>query len=100
MSQVMVREEVIIGCSSTMWQWTLNDIGQGQEATILRLRGNGAIRQRLMDMGMMRGVRVRVERRAPLGDPIAIRLKGYFLAIRSDEARLIEVEPVRNEETS
>ncbi len=71
---------------------TLNDIEEGQEATISRLTGNGAVRQRLMDMGLMRGVKVRVERRAPLGDPIAIRLMGYSLAIRSDEARMIEVK--------
>ena len=73
---------------------TLNDVAEGQEAIIHKIAGNGAIRQRLMDMGMMRGARVRVERRAPLGDPIAIFLMGYHLAIRSDEARLIEVDDV------
>lgn len=71
---------------------TLNDVHEGEEAIIVKLHGNGALRQRLMDMGMMRGVRVRVERRAPLGDPIAVRLKGYCLAIRADEARLIDVD--------
>jgi Fe2+ transport system protein FeoA len=59
---------------------------------IVSLGGSGAIRQRLLDMGITRGAELRVERRAPLGDPIEIRVKGYYLALRHEEARDIMVE--------
>ncbi len=71
---------------------TLVDLLEGQEARIARIGGGGAIRQRLLDMGITRGTPVRVERRAPLGDPIEVTIKGYYLAIREDEARHIYVE--------
>ncbi|MBN1489672.1 MAG: ferrous iron transport protein A [Phycisphaerae bacterium] len=75
---------------------TLNELDAGQSATVTRIAGRGAIRQRLMDMGVMRGTQVRVERRAPLGDPIQIAIKGYYLAIRSAEAQFIEIENAPN----
>jgi ferrous iron transport protein A len=72
---------------------TLFDLVTGDRARILRVRGGGpmGIRQRLMDMGITRGTEVYVERHAPLGDPVEISVKGYFLAIRMSEARQIEV---------
>ncbi len=70
----------------------LCQLAEGQEAVIASLGGSGAIRQRLLDMGITRGAELRVERRAPLGDPIEIRVKGYYLALRRDEARDILVE--------
>ncbi len=71
---------------------TLDQLDEGTQAKITRIGGRGAIRRRLMDMGVTRGTRVRVQRRAPLGDPIEIIVKGYYLAIRNDEARHICVE--------
>ncbi len=71
---------------------TLDQVAAGRNARITRIAGRGAIRQRLMDMGVTRGTHVRVQRRAPLGDPIEIAVKGYYLAIRKDEARFIHVE--------
>jgi Fe2+ transport system protein FeoA len=56
------------------------------------LPGGGAIRQRLLDMGIMRGSEVLVERRAPLGDPIEVAVKGCHLAIRESEASYIEID--------
>lgn len=75
---------------------TLSDLVTGDRARIVRIRGGGgtSIRQRLLDMGVTRGTEVRVERHAPLGDPVEVRIKGYFLALRMNEARQIEVEPV------
>ncbi len=70
---------------------TLADMQVGEQATILRIRGNGALRQRLLDMGVMRGSAIRVARRAPLGDPIEVMVKGYLLAIRQNEGWSIEV---------
>lgn len=77
---------------------TLSDLVTGDKARIKRIRGGGAaaIRQRLLDMGVTRGTEVRVERHAPLGDPVEVRIKGYYLALRMDEARHIEVEPVNS----
>lgn len=71
---------------------TLDQLQEGQEAKIVRIGGRGAIRQRLMDMGVMRGTMVVLRRRAPLGDPLQITVKGYELAIREAEARHIEIE--------
>ncbi len=71
---------------------TLVDLAEGQEAKIVKIGGGGAIRQRLLDMGIMRGTPIRVERRAPLGDPIEVTVKGYYLAIRQEEARHIQVD--------
>lgn len=64
---------------------------------IVRIRGGGArsLRQRLLDMGVTRGTEVRVERHAPLGDPVEVNIKGYHLALRMSEAREIEVEVLR-----
>lgn len=71
---------------------TLVDIQAGHEAVIVKIRGGGAIRQRLLDMGVTRGTKVKVERHAPLGDPIEISVKGYLLALRGEEAAEIFVE--------
>lgn len=73
---------------------TLFDLVTGDIARIVRIRGEGprSIRQRLLDMGVTRGTLVRVERHAPLGDPVEVTIKGYYLALRMSEAREIEVE--------
>ncbi len=71
---------------------TLCELMPGQQATIVGVKGDGAIRQRLLDMGLTRGTSVRVERYAPLGDPIQVMVKGYQLAIRRQEARYVEIE--------
>ena len=75
---------------------TLFDMVSGQSARIVRIRNTGAkgIRQRLLDMGITRGTVVRVERHAPMGDPVEIAILSYRLALRMNEAREIEVEPV------
>ncbi len=75
---------------------TLADMEEGQQACITRIGGQGAIRRRLLDMGVTRGTAIKVERRAPLGDPIEITVKGYYLAIRQSEAQhiLVNVESV------
>lgn len=73
---------------------TLFDLKTGDKARIVRIRGGGAkgIRQRLLDMGVTRGTEIRVERHAPLGDPVEVTIKGYYLALRMSEAKDIEVE--------
>lgn len=73
---------------------TLFDLVSGDVARIVRIRGRGSkgIRQRLLDMGVVSGSEIRVERHAPLGDPVEVSIKGYYLALRMSEAKDIEVE--------
>ena len=70
---------------------TLNEIKPGQTATIARLTGDGAVKRRIMDMGLTKGAEVTIRRIAPLGDPIELTVRGYELSIRKDEAAAIEV---------
>jgi Fe2+ transport system protein FeoA len=69
----------------------LNQLKPGQEAVIVRVGGQGARRRRYMEMGLVRGETVRVERVAPLGDPVAYNVKGYHLSLRREEAGQIQV---------
>lgn len=74
---------------------TLRDIKPGQAARVLRLGGEGAVRRRIMDMGIVKGVVVRVRKIAPLGDPIEVTVRGYELSLRKEDAGRIEVEEER-----
>ncbi|MFA7692570.1 MAG: ferrous iron transport protein A [Candidatus Hydrogenedentes bacterium] len=73
---------------------TLFDLESGAVARIVGIQGNTplSLRRRLLDMGITKGSELRVERHAPLGDPVEIIVKGYRLALRLSEARIIEVE--------
>ncbi len=71
---------------------TLGDLKTGQSGKILKISVSGALKRRLMDMGVVPGADVRVEKVAPLGDPIEVRIKSYALSLRKGEARQIEVE--------
>lgn len=70
---------------------TLNDIPVGATTRIVRLHGEGAVKRRIMDMGITKGTEVSVRKVAPLGDPIELTVRGYELSIRKGEAALIEV---------
>ena len=70
---------------------TLNDVKVGETAKIVHLNGEGAVRRRIMDMGLTKGTAVTVRRVAPLGDPIELTVRGYELSIRKDEAAKVEV---------
>ena len=71
---------------------TLKDIKVGQSARVVKLHGEGAVKRRIMDMGITKGVEITVRKVAPLGDPIELTVRGYELSIRKDDAALIEVE--------
>ena len=71
---------------------TLDKLPLGQEAVITAVGGEGALRCRLLDMGMIPKTRVRVEKVAPLGDPLELRVRGYSLSLRKEDAGKIEVE--------
>lgn len=71
---------------------TLDLLPLSQEAVITKVGGEGALRCRLLDMGLIPKTTVRVEKVAPLGDPIGLRVRGYALSLRKEDARNIEVE--------
>ena len=71
---------------------TLDTLPLGQEAVITAVGGKGALRLRLLDMGLIPKTAVLVEKVAPLGDPIELRVRGYALSLRKEDARNIEVE--------
>lgn len=71
---------------------TLRDVKIGQSAKILRLHGEGALKRRIMDMGLTRGTEVYVRKVAPLDDPMELTVRGYELSVRKGDAELIEVE--------
>ena len=70
----------------------LKEVKIGQTATVVKLHGEGAIKRRIMDMGITKGAEVYVRKVAPLGDPIEITVRGYELSIRKADAELIEVK--------
>ena len=70
---------------------TLKDIAPGKSATVVRLHGEGAVKRRIMDMGITKGVNVSVRKVAPLGDPIELTVRGYELSIRKEDASAIAV---------
>lgn len=71
---------------------TLRELPLGRSARVVRLTGEGAVKRRIMDMGITRGTVLVARRVAPLGDPIEITVRGYELSIRLADAELIEVE--------
>ena len=71
---------------------TLKDVKIGNKAKVVKLHGEGAIKRRIMDMGITKGVEVFVRKVAPLGDPVEIKVRGYELSIRKADAELIEVK--------
>lgn len=71
---------------------TLRDAKVGDTVTVARLHGEGAVKRRIMDMGITKGVEVQVRKVAPLGDPIEVTVRGYELSIRKADADMIQVE--------
>ncbi|MCI5956023.1 MAG: ferrous iron transport protein A [Clostridiales bacterium] len=71
---------------------TLRDVKVGQTVTIKRLNGEGALKRRIMDMGLTKGTEVYVRKVAPLGDPMELTVRGYELSVRKGDAENIEVE--------
>lgn len=71
---------------------TLKNIKVGNRARVVKLHGEGAVKRRIMDMGITRGVEIYVRKVAPLGDPLEITVRGYELSLRKADAEIIEVE--------
>lgn len=73
----------------------LSELKEGQSATVLRVGGNGILRRRIQEMGILKGVDVYVEKYAPLRDPLELIVKGYHISLRVEEAAQIRVENVK-----
>ncbi len=71
---------------------TLRDVKVGDTAKVVKLHGEGAVKRRIMDMGITRGTEIYVRKVAPLGDPIELNLRGYELSLRKADAEMVEVE--------
>lgn len=73
---------------------TMADIAVGNSCRIIKVNGEGRVRRRLFDMGVTPGINIYIRKKAPLGDPIEITIRGYELTLRSNEASLVEVEVI------
>ena len=71
---------------------TLKDVNIGESARVVKLHGEGAVKRRIMDMGITRGSEVFVHKAAPLGDPMEVTVRGYELSLRKADTQMIEVE--------
>lgn len=71
---------------------TLKETGVDETAKVVKLHGAGAVKRRIMDMGITKGTEIYIRKVAPLGDPIEVNVRGYELSIRKAEAEMIEVE--------
>ena len=71
---------------------TLKDVKVGETVTIRKITGEGAVKRRIMDMGLTKGVELKIRKVAPLGDPIELTVRGYELSIRKADAMMVELE--------
>lgn len=71
---------------------TLRNVKVGETVKVVKLNGEGAVKRRIMDMGITKGVEIYVRKVAPLGDPVEITVRGYELSLRKNDAEMVEVE--------
>ena len=71
---------------------TLRDVNVGETARVVKLHGEGAVKRRIMDMGITRGIEISVRKVAPLGDPLELTVRGYELSLRKADAEMVEIE--------
>lgn len=81
-----------VACQKEKQIMTLDQLQNGQPAEVRRINGTGAIRRRLMDMGLVKGSGIEMLKAAPMGDPIEYLIRGYHLSLRKSEAELVEIE--------
>lgn len=76
---------------------TLNKINTGKTVRVIKLHGEGAVRKRIMDMGITKGAEIYVRKVAPLGDPIEVKVRSFELSLRKADAEMVEVEIIGGE---
>ncbi len=77
---------------------TLNELKPGQSSYVKAVNGQGALRRRLLEMGLTPGTKITVQKMAPMGDPMEIRLRGYHLTLRKEDARNIDIRESEDED--
>ena len=75
---------------------TLRQAQVGQTVKVVKLHGEGALRRRMMDMGITKGTKIYIRKIAPLGDPVEINIRGYELTLRKEDAEIVEIETEEN----
>jgi len=75
---------------------TLRQAQVGQTVKVVKLHGEGALRRRMMDMGITRGTEIYIRKIAPLGDPVEVNIRGYELTLRKEDAEIVEIETEEN----
>lgn len=70
---------------------TLREVKSGETVTVVKLNGEGAVKRRIMDMGITKGCSVYIRKVAPLGDPVEVTVRGYELSVRKEDAQMVEV---------
>lgn len=73
---------------------TLRDVKPGRKVKVVKLHGEGAVKRRIMDMGITKSCEITIRKVAPLGDPIEVTVRGYELSIRKADAEMIEIEAI------
>ena len=68
----------------------------GETVTVVKLRGEGAVKRRIMDMGITKNAEIYIRKVAPLGDPVQISIRGYELSLRKEDAECVEIEPINS----
>lgn len=71
---------------------TLREVKNGETVTVVKLNGEGAVKRRIMDMGITKGCSIYIRKVAPLGDPVEVTVRGYELSVRKEDAQMVEVE--------
>lgn len=71
---------------------TLREVKSGETVTVVKLNGEGAVKRRIMAMGITKGCSVYIRKVAPLGDPVEVTVRGYELSVRKEDAQMVEVE--------
>ncbi len=71
---------------------TLREVKSGETVTVVKFNGEGAVKRRIMDMGITKGCSVYIRKVAPLGDPVEVTVRGYELSVRKEDAQMVEVE--------
>jgi len=79
---------------------TLKDVKVGETVTVKKITGEGAVKRRIMDMGLTKGVELKIRKVAPLGDPIELTVRGYELSLRKADAALVEISDDADAQTA
>lgn len=92
LSQSLLKKILVKELTEAQESWiSLDQLKIGEQGTVVNVHGSGAIKRRLMDMGLTKGTKIKVVKLAPLGDPMELRIRGYELSLRKNESEMIVV---------